>query len=565
MKSLYPFPGLLLVVVLLFPVGNSFAQTSYHHISDKGLYRFMDELAALHIIDLATVVKPYSRQQIADFLEEANEKRDGLSPSRQAQLDYYLKEFMLERWQLKTSRGQLYQKDTSLSVHLFSPEVTYHDSLFSFLFRPVYGYRNFSGGNKDFWVTYGGAEVITSVGDNWGVYASLRDNYQPGQRLAQPSYYTQEPGGNYKGLTGGGEGGEYSEMRGGITYTWDWGSIGLVKDHVQWGDAQNGSNIFSGRTPSFPMVKLHVSPVKWLEFDYHHGWLVSQAVDSLRSFFPSNGRSRTVQRTKYIAANMFTFKPFKRFHLAIGNSIVYGDMDVQPVYLIPFAFYKSSVHSTHWGSSFQNNAMYLNISSRQIKHLHLYATYFIDEFSVRRVGDPNRHNFTSFKGGASVTGWPVDELFMGLEYTRSNPIAFLHDEPTTSFRSNRYNLGHYLEDNAEEYYGTLRWYPISTLQVGVSYVHARKGNYYEYIRGQRDPRIDELPVLDDIVWENKSLSFEAVYNPLPQLRLYASYTLSNIHGYDADGMTGQEYLDKFTAPYLHGSNNILEVGFGMGF
>jgi hypothetical protein len=539
------------------------SQTAYHHISDKGIYNFLDELASMHIIDLTTAVKPYSRMQIFTWLEEAHDT-EGLSLVQYQRIRYWLKEFEIECGNVKRGHLGLWKSDTH-SVHLIPPEVSYQDTMFSALIRPLYGFRHFSGGNVDFWNTYGGAEAITYVDRNWSAYMSLRDNYQSGQRLSHPNWYTQELGGNYKSQTGGGQGGEFSEMRAGVTYSWRWGNFGLLKDHLCWGDNQNGSNILSGRTPSYPMIKLHLHPAKWVEFHYHHGWLVSQAIDSVASYFPTDGPKRTVQRKKYIAANMFVIKPFKRLHFSLGNSIVYGDMDVQPAYLIPFAFYKSIVHSTHWGSSFQNNALFVNISSRQIKHLHLYATYFVDEFSIRRVTDPNRHNFTSFKGGMSVTDWPVRDIMFGAEYTRTNPITFLHDEPTTSYQSNRYNLGHYLTDNAEEYFATFRWYPMKTLQFAASYTHARKGNYYEYIRGQSNPKIDELPVLEDIIWEQKSLGFHLTYYALSNFRLFASYTFSNVTGKDADGRTAEYYLNRFSPKYLHGKHKILELGFGLGF
>ena len=554
-----------LSVILIALSLTAFSQSAYQHVSDRDLYQFLDELAGMHVIDVTTAIKPYPRMDIAKYLEQAQEQRNQLSYTRQTMLDKYLREFAMERGQLKTGGWQLLKRDTTLSVHLLLPEVAYRDTLFTALLRPVYGFRYFSGGNKDFWATYGGAEAITYIGNNWSVYASLRDNYQADQRLAQPTWLTQEPGGTYKGQTGGGQGGEFSEMRGGITWSWNWGTVGLLKDHIQWGDNQNGSNIFSGRTPSFPMIKLHMNPAKWLEFNYYHGWLVSEAIDSTRSYFVDEGISRTVNRPKYIAANMFTVKPVPRLHISLGNSIVYGDMAVQPAYLIPFFFYKSLVHTIHWGSSFQNSAMYINVSSRQIRHLHLYATYFVDEFSIRRVTDPERHNFTGFKGGLSLTDWPLRNVFLGAEYTFTNPITYLHDEPTTSFESNRYNLGHYLQDNAEEFFAQLRIYPGSTLRLGASWTYARKGNHYEYIRGRRDPRIDQMPVLEDITWTKNQLAFDATVFPLPNLRVFARYTLSDVQGYEADGESAQYYLNLFSPSYLHGKNNILELGFGMGF
>jgi hypothetical protein len=553
-----------LMVLILLPF-TGYSQTAWHHISDRGLYQFLDELAANHIIEINTTIKPYSREVISMALLQASSRWTDLNISQRNRLDHYLQEFAMERDEVKSGFLKLYRKDSVVSVHLLAPEIAWRDSLFRIMLRPVYGYRNFSGGNEDFWVTYGGVEAISYIGKNWSAYASLRDNFQKGQKLAQPSYLTQEQGGTYKGLTGGGTGGEFSEMRGGITYSWKWGSVGLIKDHVQWGDNQNGSNIFSGRTPSFPMIKLQARPTRWIDFNYYHGWLVSEATDSVRSYFPEGGIPRKVNRQMYIAANMFTFKPVKRLNLSVGNSIVYGDMDVQPAYLIPVFFYKSIVHTVHWGASLQNNALFFNVSSRQIKHLHLYATYFIDEFSIRRVTDPERHNFTSFKGGFSLSDWPVRNVFLTAEYTFTNPITFLHDEPTTSFQSNRYNLGHYLQDNAEEYFAAIRIYPLRNMELGASYVQARKGNYYRYIRKRRDPRIDEMPVLEEITWTNNTLALEAVYRPFSNTRIFGRYSFSDIQGYEVDQKPAQYYLKLFSSPYLHGKNNILELGFGIGF
>ncbi|TVQ15600.1 MAG: hypothetical protein EA361_05515 [Bacteroidetes bacterium] len=556
---------LITVALSLLTVFTSMGQTAWQHVSDRGIYNFVDELASMHIIDITTAVKPYSRKEIASALQQAESQWSQLTTSQRARLDHYLQEYAMERDELKRGNWQLYGRDTTLSVHLLPPEIAYRDSLLRMTMRPVYGYRNFSGGNEDFWATYGGVEAIAYIGNNWTVYASLRDNYQADQRLAQPTWLVQEPGGTYKVQTGGGKGGEFSEMRGGVTYNWNWGTIGLVKDHLQWGDNENGANIFSGRTPSFPMIKLHANPAHWIEFNYYHGWLVSEAIDSVRSYFVDEGHSRTVNRSMYIAANMITVKPMPRLHFSFGNSIVYGDMPVQPAYLIPVFFYKSLVHTIHWGSSFQNSAMYFNLSSRQIKHLHLHATYFIDEFSIRRIKDPTRHNFTGFKGGFSLTDWPVRNIFLATEYTFTNPITYLHDEPTTRFRSNRYNLGHYLEDNAEEFFATLRIYPVSTLELAATYTHARKGNHYQYIRGRRNPRIDEMPVMEEITWENRNISFEATFRPMTNFRVFARYSISNIQGYEVDGETAQYYLNLFSPQYLHGKNNVLEVGFGLGF
>jgi len=556
----------VLLIIFLFTSTSNYAQNSFLHLSNARLYEFIDELANIGVIDLTTAIKPYSREDVLKYLLEAETHIEQLSEARKSQLAIFMKEFDIEMPLEKNMSDSLKPlDDKSYKIQYFTPEFTWKDNFFRAKIRPVYGVRYYINTHENFYNTYGGAEAISYIGKNWSIYMSLRDNYQKTFKLSQPNYFVQEQGGTYKQLTGGGNGGEFSEMRGGITYSWNWGHLAFVKDHIQWGDNLHGSNILSGRTPSFPLIKLNMHPVKWLDFNYFHGWLVSEAIDSAHSILNQSGYARLVQRTKYIAANMITVKPLKNLHLSFGNSIVYGDMNVQPAYLNPFMFYKSLVHTIHWRASYQNNAMYLNISTRQLKHLHLYTSIYIDEFSIRRVTDKLERNFISYKGGISITDWPIKNIFIGGEYTQTYPITFKHDEPTTSFESNKYNLGHYLKDNSEEYYTTLRFYPYKNLRLNASYVYAWHANEYTYIRGMKNPPIDQLPFLKDKTWDNKTLNFEIDYQLFPNLNIFIDYSYSEIKGYEADSFSATYYLNRFSPEYLHGITNTFVTGFKLGF
>ncbi len=547
----------LSILILIFlsscPI---YAQTAYQHISDENIYNFIDDLASLQVIDANTAVKPYSREQIAKWLTQADEQKDKLSNPQQARLQIFIQEYALEAGHLKTGKATLYRKDSTLSAHLLPPEVTWSDPLFRAVIRPVYGIRYFSSTNQKFYQSYGGLEGIGYVGSKWCGYASLRDNHNSYEPLARPTYFTQESGGHLKGN-------DYSEMRGGLTYTWKWGNFGLIKDHLEWGDNNNGSNILSGHTPSFAMIKLHLNPAKWFEFEYFHGWLVSQVIDSANSYTTSNGY-RAVFRRKYMAANMFTFKPFKRLNVSIGNSIIYSDVPVQPAYLIPFLFYKSVDHTLNSGIENSNSQVFFNISSRQIKHVHIFVSIFVDEFNSERVTDPKRTNFVSYKGGFSVTGWPLKDISFAAEATRTTPLTYKHRIPATTYESNLFNLGHYMRDNSQDFYAVVRYSPWRTLQLKASYLMAVHGNEYQYdINGP--VVVDEFPVLKDKTWTNNTISFRAEMLPITNIRVFAEYSYSKIIGYDVDGKTAQYYENLYTPQYLHGITNTVIVGFGMGF
>ena len=294
-----------ILIVVFTPVFLN-SQSIYQSVQDQALYLFLDELCSQHIIDINTTIKPYSRVDIASWLQEAALKRTELSPAQRARVDLYLNEFAHENDKLKSGNLHLIHLDSSITLHLLPPEFSWRDTLCKINARPIYGIRLFNNSGNSFFHSYGGAEANAYIGTKWGIQASVRDNYQQQYILASPNYLTQEMGGNYKINEGGRLGGDFSELRGTVSYSWGWGDIALAKEHLQWGAHYNGSNILSGRTPSFAMVKLHLRPTHWFEFDYFHGWLVSQVIDSSRTNPLPGGGSISAYYDKYIAANMFT-------------------------------------------------------------------------------------------------------------------------------------------------------------------------------------------------------------------------------------------------------------------
>ena len=248
---------------------NLFSQEIPQSIDNKGIYEFLDELANIHIITINSAVKPYSRLLISNRLKEAEEKKDQLNPRQQKELDFYLMDFGKELY--KEGRNGIRKR-----WDLFC----YQDSVFSLTINPILGGEIFSNSAGQATYIRNGAEARGYI-QKWGFYASLRDNHEK-PLLGLPQYLTQRVDGNIKGSS------DWSEMRGGVTYSWKWGSAGLVKDKLQWGNNYNVANIFGGNNPSFVQIRLHISPVKWFDFNYFHGWLNSMVVYSLHSYWVTN-------------------------------------------------------------------------------------------------------------------------------------------------------------------------------------------------------------------------------------------------------------------------------------
>ena len=533
------------------------SQSAPEHITNRPLYDFLDELASDQVISITSVVKPYSRAFIAEKLSEALSRPEKLNYRQKAELERYLADFALELQQTPGSDLQLWKRDTTFLWSILPPSVSYRDSLLRFQLKPIYGIRYISNANGNITQFHGGAGAHAYVGNNWAFWASLRDHHHKGGVLGRHGYITQEQAGAYKG------GGDFSEMRAGVSYSWNWGMLALQKDHEMWGDNYNGANIFSGRTPSFAMVKLQLKPASWLQLDFHHGWLVSEVIDSARTYITEQNFTRGVYRDKYVSANMLTFTPFRGLDISAGNAMIYSDVNVQPAYLIPLMFYKSIDHTLSRGVLNQNSMMFFNISSRQIRHLHLYGSWFVDEFATWRITDDSQRNFTSTKAGFRLSNWPLQNVSLTAEHTFTYPQTFKHKNESTTFETNRVNLGHYLRGNARDYYVALSFRPIPGLWMEASWLKAEKGNLRTYRYGNIP--VAGHPYMQDIIWSNETLSLSTRYTLYNNFSVYAHLQWMNIQSGDVEEFTAQEYLNMFTPRIFHGKTTTLTAGFQLGF
>ena len=569
----------ILFILFVFAV---YSQDIPEHISYTRIYDYLDELATDGIIELNSVAKPYSRSFIAEKLLEAQNEK-GLNKRQQDELRFFLNEFALEQNKLPETMLTL-ARNSQLTLAFLQPAFNYGDDNFRARISPILGMHIYSNQNGIITKRWYGADFQAMIGKNLSIYGSLRDMQVDGTRLtnlpvsgsllARPSYLNDFPGYEYKESN---LGGDFSDSRGGIKYAWNWGSIGLVKDNVIWGDNYHGSNILSGRTPSFPMLTLHLKPAKWFEMQYFHGWLVSNVLDSTRYYLDNLNAKHYRMTNKFIAANLFTFTPVRNLNLSIGNSIIYAEDNVQPAYFIPIAFYKSIDHTLTKGLGLenQNSQVFLNLSSRNIKHLHLFTSVYADEITWGRfLPSSAEKNPISYKVGAELTNFPVDNFSLIGEFTRTNIINYKHSIPAITWASNGYNLGSYLDDNSQEIYVALRYKPVRGLDLSLSYMDAKHGNEYDYVRdGHAISKIISQPSLGEITWSNQTIGFNAQYEVVNNVYAIINVTYSDIRGYDITSTpivgevvkNAQGYLNLFTPAYLQGKNTTIMLGFSFGF
>ena len=566
---------LLLALCILFVAPCSLkAQRIPQAIEYTEIYDFLEELTTDGVIATNAAVKPYTRDYIAARLREA-QSRDSLLNKRQKEdLQFYLQDYALECDTIPTyySYGHRHvtQWRTAVSnLNLADPSlhILTKDKIFKMRVRPILG-MDLSYSKKGLLThRWYGAEIQMDIAHHLSIWGSIRDNSWSGQgidgsRITKPLYLNNLPGVQYKEAN---YGGDFSDSRGGMSvYAW-WGSIGVQRERITWGDAQHCSNILSSHNPAVPMFTIQLTPCKWFQFDYFHAWLVSNVIDSTY-YYEENYKDGVTKRNyrpanKFMAANMFTFMPCKYIQFGIGNSIVYAERNVQAAYFIPIAFYKSLDHLLTKGlhTENQNSQAFATITIRPTDHLRLYGTFFLDEFKLSRMkkSDP-QHNLYSYMVGFNWSGWPVKGLALRGEFVRSNIATYEHSIKVLDYTSNSYQMGHYMGSNSQSIFVQLSYRPTRSLRLTLDYTRDTKYTAYDYIRGDIGKIISETPFINPI-WQNDEIKFRAVYEVFNNC--YAHVDLD--YNYARAGEPAN--LDKYSPVYLQGKNFTFTCGLSFGF
>ena len=600
-----------LIVLSLFvlSIAPLSAQRIPEAIEYTEVYDFIEELTSDGVIQSNAAIKPYTRDAIARMLQDAQSKDSLLNQRQKDDLQFYLQDYAIEADTLPVYYSYGHRHVTqwitpvsNLSLADPSLHILTQNKVFKMRVRPILGMDlsyNKRGMLMHRWY---GAEIQMDIAHHLSIWGSIRDNSWSGQgidgsKITKPQYLNDLAGVQYKESN---YGGDFSDSRGGISlYTW-WGSIGVQRERIQWGDAQHCSNILSAHNPAVPMVTLQLTPCKWFQFDYFHAWLPSNVMDSTYYYSEryKEGETKLNYRpaNKFMAANMFTFMPIKYIQFSFGNSIVYAERTVQAAYFIPIAFYKSLDHllTKGLGSENQNSQVFASISVRPTDHLRLYGSFFLDEFKLARLKPSNKEkNPISYLVGFNWSGWPVKGLSLRGEFMRSYIACYTHSIKVTDYSSNSYNMGHYMGDNAQSIFVQLAYRPVRGLRLTLDYTNDTKYRAYDYVRayiaGQRNtttPIIAQKP-FDEKIWRNDILRFRAVYEVFNNCYAHVDVSYNNARayapqsarilgedrGWNADGtsqeLAGDElvnyYLNKYTPVYLQGKNVTVTCGLSFGF
>ncbi len=460
---------------------NLFAQVVYEPLY-KDVYDYLRRLSTKGIIEYNDEFRPLSRKYLAEKLLEAEKHPELLTNVQMADLKFYKQDYYHEIWFIKNEKNEKYvdffSSDPAGRWRVFS----YGDENFKMNLSPILGYEIGSIDNAKATHLWNGIYTYGYITNALGVSFDFRDNTEEGTTIDKYKRFTPVTGVNARSssnIVGYSKNKiEYSEAKGIIATDWNWGSFAIGKEFMEWGYAENGLIVLSQKAPSFPFIRLDINPIDWLGFNYFHGWLSSDVVDSSSFYYIQTGSQSFSFRKKFIASHTLFIRPTKGLKLSIGESIIYSD-ELEFIYLIPVMFFRLADHylSRQNNRAGSNSQIFFSVSSRDhIPNTHLYGTFFIDELTINGLFDPEKErNQVGLTMGASVVDLPIDNLTLTAEYSKLYPFVYDHANQTQTFENLSYVMGHWMGNNADQIYGSIRYRFLRGLETSVWARYIRKG------------------------------------------------------------------------------------------
>ncbi|MBK7107088.1 MAG: hypothetical protein IPH62_17590 [Ignavibacteriae bacterium] len=410
--------------------------------------------------------KTNNSEQITNNKEEITNENDQITNDEKKQRDLLDKSWEFE---IRTNdvvnndlneKEQLafFEKDNYNRLRFFS----YENSKMRLNVSPLIGYENGNWEKEKYNNLFAGVKFNGEFGGVLGFNFELKQTRQTPSYI-HPLYNNFSNKTSIDLLFSDSERLEYPAVNVDLGLRWNWGSFTIGKNNLNWGYGERGKIVLSDKAPSFPYLRLDLKPADWFSFNYIHGWLNTDVIDS-NSYYSTwryndyGNTDRFGYISKFIALHSFTFYPIKGLEFSLGESVVYADK-IQVLYLIPIMFFDLADeylmrNSNYAGSSTQ---LFLSLSSRNhIPNTHLYSNFHADELTPDGLFDPKSQYYKmAFTFGGNVIDLPINNLGLTLEYTKIYPGEYRHFIPTLTYESSSSLMGHWIGDNADMFYWAL--------------------------------------------------------------------------------------------------------------
>lgn len=433
--------------------------------------------------------KPFSRIEVADYLEEVFEKYTE-SPGRFSSLDvqylrYCAAEFSeeLERFEAElpdhsgVNRFEFLKNLKPLSS--VAPNFLYPNNrnMFAQHYKDFHIYADPLAqiAQDDYLSHTDSIKTVNRLSNGFvfrgglgelGFYFMLTDNHVSRDPDFERAEVIEEWGWPFLQF-GDDYAADWDENAAYLTFKHKYFTVLYGRDYNQWGVGRRGNLMLSTNAPIYDQIKL---VVQYWRFKITH---ITAAIE----YVPAQAR-RSIKTAEpvdvYWAGNRFEFYLGKGIQVGFAESIVYGNRGLQMGYLNPLAFFKSIEH--YYGDR-DNGALSFDAAWRVLPGLKIYGEWFIDDIITTKLGSEWFGNKFGYQAGLFlVDPFRLPGVDFLIEYSRVKPYVYSHSvEDYNKYKHYDTILGHYIGSNSDDWFARLRFYPHRRLRFQLDFENYRHG------------------------------------------------------------------------------------------
>jgi len=443
------------------------------------VYDYLDRIEARYGTDLIQFSRPLSRMEIAESLDSLYRSPSVLSSYDRKQLVYYREEFAEELRRLKKhnvnteipsdDRWNLFRINTDTPAGSFLAVDIVGGLAYEKRQNAADGLRRSNG-----ITAYGYADRYV------GAYMRWYDNGASGLLTDDRSVRSPEQGIVRQLTSRNPASAEYEIAEGQLLFSLPWLSAGISKTDVRLGSGRGGALALSDHAPSFPRAGFKIRITDWINFEYFHAWLFSDSLDFARTYYPAAGPGAKFFETKYMASHHISARVTPALELTLGESIIYGGGDINPLFLIPVLSFRAADRWTR--STTGNSQFFFDARYRPLPGLLAYGSFFIDEMDFSKVLSGEKTDFDyhiAYTAGLLWADAYSRYIRMAsetrLEFTRVYPYVYSNPAPTVQYTSHHTILGHWIGANSDMLLLEHITHPLRGLDIAVNFLYCRFG------------------------------------------------------------------------------------------
>jgi hypothetical protein len=240
-----------------------------------------------------------------------------------------------------------------------------------------------------------------------------------------------------------------------IIYEKSWLRAELGRNEFRWGPGYLGDLALSNNIPTTEMVRLSARLGRF-RFTSAHAFL-----------FDTMG-------PKFLAAHKLNIELIPGMYFGAGETVLYGNRDVELAYLNPLMPYHIAEH--HLGDR-DNNNMCFDFTLTRLPSTTIYAEYFIDDMTCTENLLTYFGNKFAFLAGilwTDVVNLP--DLDLRLEYTRVEPYVYTHWDTINIYTYKNHLIGYQLGPNSDNAFLQLSYRIKGDIEIDVFSLRQRKGD-----------------------------------------------------------------------------------------